>query len=120
MYVFATGVYSGSTGSQNIQLFASTSGVTSSLDAHWFGTATATYYARFMDASTGQVLYEYNGGSWNSISGLNGFQASFTATLTQGHTYEFDFGPYVQTANGWSGTSTAQAIGTVTELKATY
>lgn len=102
--------FTGSTGSKSLNINVQVDSTSSS------GTGSHTIYLKFIDASTGQTLFSSTTSDWNVFTGLNDIHAYPTVTLTNGHTYELQVGPYVQT----SGTQTAQAIGTITQITVTW
>ena len=80
------------------------------------GTGSHKIYLAFVDYSTGQTLWSSTTSDWNSMTGITDIYANPTVYMTNGHIYELQCGPYVQTTSG----QTAQAYGTIELLKVTY
>lgn len=79
----------------------------------WFSWANAKLRVKFVDLTTGSVLYD-NYSTWDYMNGDFSKYYSFTATVQSGHTYEVAAGAYVETGYGWFGNyGTAEAKGTV-------
>jgi hypothetical protein len=108
--------YGGVTGQQTVEFIVqfNTGSVSSSVS----GSAAWTYvYFMFIDATTGQILYQSTSKSWTALGLLNGIDFTQPINLTNGHNYELRVGPEVKTGN--SGSS-AQAGGTINLMKVTY
>jgi len=83
-------------------------------NAPWFSTAIAKFWVKFIDATTGQVLFEDRSRDYSSTQGLYWYHYVFTATVQSGHTYSLLAGAYVQTGYGWFWQyGTAEARGTI-------
>ena len=111
IYAYAdSNAFTGQTGPKTIEINVQVDSTSSS------GTGSHKVHCKFIDITNGQTLFSSTTSDWNVFTGITDIHATLSATLTNGHIYELQVGPYVQT----TGSQTAEAIGTIRSITVSW
>lgn len=110
-YAVSGDSYTGQSGNKVMQIYVQVKSNTG-----YSGNGNHKIYLAFVDSTTGQTIYQSTSSNWNEFTGALDISANPTVYMTNGHYYELQCGPYVQT----TGTQSAQAYGTIELLQVTY